>query len=304
MSEKVEIDRAHPFLMLRNPSILRDGQSFELLKLYHTDPTRSDATIEVRNRKMERSLQNLTNLSYKKLLNWEEEGLIIPFKEMENSWRRYSPMDAVWIGCIDKARSFGVSIPLLQKARESLQRVHEGFMTGSEYPALEFYVNRYELFGGKFFLLIIEDGTAIPLSLTELVGYIQEIDFYHTSYFLIDLSNIFLHVLPHFPHPFPEQHKSFVPLTMEQMVTLYHIDADKHVKEVKVKKGRNRKIAELEITKEFSADEFKAEQILHKSKDQELTTEQIRGYKTRHTQKTKLNFSKAEKALGSKSHPE
>jgi hypothetical protein len=277
------IDRADPFLLMHKPGILRDSTSFEVLKLITESRETFDDSSKAINRKGPYFTPNLTNLSYKKLQNWEKASLIFPDRNDEAGWRQYSSMDQIWIG--------------IKSLQDCTHLPH------SEYPALEFYVIRYQLIGGKSFLLILHDGRAIPLSLHELIDYLQTHDFDFNSYVIIELSMIFLKVLPLQPPVFPQKRKSYVPASLEELVMLNHIRG-KNVKSVnvKVKKGKKARnvISELEIAKKFNAAEVRPSELLNDGSDQTVTAIKRRGHVMGYEQLTTLNFSEIEKELENK----
>jgi DNA-binding transcriptional MerR regulator len=60
------------------------------------------------------------DISHREILHWEEEELIEKRNKEKESWRRYSFFEYVWLRMIKELRSFGISIPLIKKIKDSL----------------------------------------------------------------------------------------------------------------------------------------------------------------------------------------
>lgn len=63
----------------------------------------------------ERFTAKTIGLSYRVICHWSDKGIIRFSKKNENSRRRYSFVDYIWIKVVEDLRAFGVEIPVLQK---------------------------------------------------------------------------------------------------------------------------------------------------------------------------------------------
>jgi hypothetical protein len=298
------IQRDDPFLFLSSPSIIRDAQSYKILNQIYEQGNKIEEISQGLNLKRSNSTGNVPSLTYKKLQNWESEELVFPTRQ-EGGWRRYSIMDQVWIGIIEQARVFGTSLDILKNARTSLKDCTH--LPHSEYPALEFYVLRYIITNDKFFLVIFHDGTAVPLSLSELTAYLQEVDFTYNSYILIDVSAICLHTLPLRAALYRNKRQSFVGVDLGELLMLHNIRS-KNVTSVnasikKGKKGRST-IDEIITIKKFNAAEVTPSDLLKEGDDTKVTSIKKRRHVVGYEQQITLKPSDIEKLLGSKFHSE
>lgn len=299
------ITQDHSFLSLMEPNILRDSTSLALLQSIDVMQEGFDEIVRNLNKKTDRLDWSGLSVSYRKLVNWQEEGLVSPEKESNGKWRRYSIIDLVWLSCINIARNSGLPIDLLRNGKNTLQIPISGIPLPFEYPQLEFYILRYLFYSGKYVLLIMQDGKSIPLSLEEYILYIQEYDFERDSHFIIDLTNIFLKVLPRSPIKIYPPNKRYVGLSTEQILALTHLQMSSNVKEVTFKKGKNGKLAKAMVTKIFKATDVKPSDLLREGGDQVVTTIQDRGHRSLQQKKThNLSQEQRRKSPGSKNRPE
>lgn len=63
----------------------------------------------------ERFTAKTIGVSYRVICHWSDKGIIRFSKKTENSRRRYSFVDYIWIKVVEDLRGFGVEIPILQK---------------------------------------------------------------------------------------------------------------------------------------------------------------------------------------------
>lgn len=193
------------------------------------------------------------NLTYRKVANWIETGLLLPAQREEGEWKKYSILDIFWVDCIDKLRDFGLSIEILKKVRANL--MDGDMLPGSEYPSLEFYFMRYIFHREKHFLLVFSDGNAYPLSLGEYISFAQMTDFNHNDYIRIDLYTIFTRRLLGINYRLPEHEfvkETYVKVSLEELVTIHHLRSDKNTKSVTVDLNREdpkKRIKEWKIEK-------------------------------------------------------
>lgn len=63
-------------------------------------------------------------VQYRTVLHWDQQGLLEHSRE-ESEWRRYDYIQYVWIKIINDLRTFGVPIPIIEKAKtEILTRIN------------------------------------------------------------------------------------------------------------------------------------------------------------------------------------
>jgi len=60
------------------------------------------------------------NISYRKINNWQQEGLILDERDNTNDWRKFSFVDYVWIKTIYELRKIGISLKLIRNIYENI----------------------------------------------------------------------------------------------------------------------------------------------------------------------------------------
>ncbi len=238
-----------------------------------------------------------------------------PAQKEEGDWKRYSFLDNIWVGCLDAFRNLGVPIEILKKARHSL--ADTDILPESEYPALEFYLDRYVLFREKYYLLVFGDGTAFPLSLGEFISYLQIHGYENYDFVAVDLSQIFFEmflsnhdhdskkpILPPAVKYLGGQH--YAAVNMEDLVSKLYMQ-DKSVRKMTTTKRGNeeRTVEGWELEKVFA----KNEASLHELKSEKGVVDVQPIVKNKHTigytQRKKIkNLPKIRGKHGLKSHPE
>jgi DNA-binding transcriptional MerR regulator len=58
-------------------------------------------------------------VQYRTVLHWDQQGLLEHSRE-ESEWRRYDYIQFVWIKIINELRTFGVPIPIIEKAKTEI----------------------------------------------------------------------------------------------------------------------------------------------------------------------------------------
>lgn len=96
--------------------------------------------------------------SYRLINHWESNGLIEPARSEGKGWRKYSPLDVIWLSIIKNLRSFGFPIDKIHKVRESFK--HVWAKTSVPYPALEYYAAETIYRGHPTYLIIGQDGAS------------------------------------------------------------------------------------------------------------------------------------------------
>jgi DNA-binding transcriptional MerR regulator len=61
-----------------------------------------------------------TGVNYRVINHWDEKGIIRFSREKKVSNRKYSFVDFIWIKVVNELRSFGVSLPVIQKIAEEI----------------------------------------------------------------------------------------------------------------------------------------------------------------------------------------
>jgi DNA-binding transcriptional MerR regulator len=106
--------------------------------------------------------------TYSRLLNhWEKVGVLDDERKGGRGWRKYSPIDAVWINIVTELRKFNVSLRLLKAIKLFLTQ-HSDDTDYSKMPLLEIAIRGALLQKNPIFIKIFEDGVA-------LIGSYQDI---------------------------------------------------------------------------------------------------------------------------------
>ncbi|MBN3582824.1 MerR family transcriptional regulator [Algoriphagus aestuarii] len=110
----------------------------------------------------------ISDIAQSRVLNhWEKEGVINDKRDGGKGWRRYSPMEVIWIHIIMEMRKFNFSLSQLKKLKGELEGFSHLFEY-SEMPELELYV-RYTLSKPKeFYLIVYPDGSAMVAFKSEI----------------------------------------------------------------------------------------------------------------------------------------
>jgi DNA-binding transcriptional MerR regulator len=60
------------------------------------------------------------NYSARVLNHWEKEGVLNDLREGGRGWRKYSPMDRIWIQLVQRLRAFGYPLSRIKVLKENL----------------------------------------------------------------------------------------------------------------------------------------------------------------------------------------
>lgn len=94
--------------------------------------------------------------SYRNINHWESQGLLLKdVQEQENSWRKFSMVDLIWISIIAESRRLGIGITPLKRLKQILFGYYgeNGDTHYFEYCCLQVMEKR------KVSLVILQDGT-------------------------------------------------------------------------------------------------------------------------------------------------
>jgi len=107
----------------------------------------------------------LASVTYRQLNSWEDKELLTTERVEENSWRRFSIIDALWVKIIQELRAFGLSTEQIKNAKDSLTFGASKYKVAM--PILEFYTAF--AIGNKMpvLLLVFRDGVAVPTNYTQ-----------------------------------------------------------------------------------------------------------------------------------------
>lgn len=111
----------------------------------------------------------ISNVAQSRILNhWEKEGVLKDKREEGKGWRRYSPMEVIWIHIVIELREFNFPLANLIVLKSALEKLSEK-VEFSEMPELELYV-RHSLSKPKpVYLMVFPDGNGV-------VGFKKELD--------------------------------------------------------------------------------------------------------------------------------
>jgi DNA-binding transcriptional MerR regulator len=91
-------------------------------------------------------------IDLRKIYHWEKEGLL-PIKNENREWRKYSFIEYVWLKIIEQLREYKIGLEILQKVRDSLfyfdekgiSDAIERFTTDPQYSSLQSIVQANQL---------------------------------------------------------------------------------------------------------------------------------------------------------------
>jgi DNA-binding transcriptional MerR regulator len=110
----------------------------------------------------------ISNVAQSRILNhWEKEGVLKDKREQGKGWRKYSPLEVVWVHIIVELRKFNFSLANLIALKKSLGKMSDK-VEFSEMPELELYIRHTLLKPKQVFLIVFPDGNGFVVFMAEL----------------------------------------------------------------------------------------------------------------------------------------
>ena len=136
----------------------------------------------------------ISEVAQSRILNhWEKEGVLNDKRNEGRGWRRYSPMEVIWIHIVIELIKFNFSLANLIVLKSALEKLSEK-VEFSEMPELELYV-RHSLSKPKpVYLMVLPDGNGF-IGFKKELDDLKEIGFVG-SHISIDLLAILKKVFP------------------------------------------------------------------------------------------------------------
>lgn len=183
---------------------------------------------------------NQSQISYRVLNHWATMGLIEDQREEDSqSWRLFSLIDLLWIKVLLDMRAFGLSLPMLQRAKRTL-----GIGNKKEYPVLDVAVGLC-LKCQPTYIVVFDDGYA-ALATNECLEFTDAI-VGQQNYIRININRLFREIIG-------DKAKKFVPkLPMKITLRDGEIDVltaleEQGIDEITIRKQRD-KITMIDSTK-------------------------------------------------------
>lgn len=115
-----------------------------------------------------------TQITSRVINHWQSMGLIDESRESSKGWRKFSLLEAVWLGILMELRGFGFPLEMLAKVKTSLEGQYLLLpKTKRRVSFFEYYVSLALLRRMPVYLLVFSDGTAEPVYFDQLVASLQ-----------------------------------------------------------------------------------------------------------------------------------
>jgi len=136
----------------------------------------------------------ISSVAQSRILNhWEKERVLNDKREDGKGWRKYSPMEVVWIYILIEPRKFNFSLSNIIVLKNSLEKMSNK-VEFSEMPELELYV-RHTLFKPKpLYLMVYPNGDGF-VAFKDEIDQLKEFGVIG-SHISIDLLTILKNVFP------------------------------------------------------------------------------------------------------------
>lgn len=105
-----------------------------------------------------------TSITYRVMTHWGQVGLLPP-KDEDLGWRRFSLIERVWIEAVKKMRTYGIPLEVIAGACDQVMRKGR---KGLGYPNLEYFVMSAWRSQADPHIMILEDGRTDVGSMEEI----------------------------------------------------------------------------------------------------------------------------------------
>lgn len=180
-----------------------------------------------------------TGVAYRIINHWEEKGLL-PKREGDEGWRKFSYVELVWMKAISRLRKLGFPIAKIVKVKKAVMRWDKDLGT---YPVLEYFIVASRVSLLDPYIFVLSDGKAEVASSREIEAY-KDL-FQSNDAILISIKSILKELGMKVIKP-----EVLLPVSAEEKELLYAIRHEDN-NEIKVKTASHklRKIASVETTK-------------------------------------------------------
>lgn len=204
------------------------------------------------------------------LNHWEKEGLINDKRPSGKGWRMYSMMDMIWLNIISELRSFGYPLNKIKKVKESLIELFPKHKEKHELPYLEVYVALALTKRDAAYLLVFENGEALPAKHDEIVSALklQTIG----NHLKISINDILQKLFP--KKDLSPIHESSLTLSKDEFELMFLVRTGNY-ESINIKR-KNGKIEMLEATESIETDK-RITEILQKGDYQNIEIKQANG---------------------------
>lgn len=108
-----------------------------------------------------------TAVAYRVINHWEEKGLL-PKREADEGWRKFSFVEIVWLKAVSRLRKQGIPIENIARAKKGVMQWDKEERT---YPILEYYIAKALKSPIDPYVFVLPDGRATTFSSREIEDY-------------------------------------------------------------------------------------------------------------------------------------
>jgi len=151
------------------------------------------------------------NYSARVLNHWEKEGVLNDQREGGRGWRKYSPMDRIWIQLVQQLRAFGYPLSKIKVLKENLY----------DQNVLEFAVIQTGIHRIPYQLALMEDHDYL-FALVKRGSWPEDLDSPKVS-LQVEITGLLSHLYPFWSLEGDEElfEKTLVPLNEEKPAVQY-----------------------------------------------------------------------------------
>jgi|GEM_PF-5424255 len=139
----------------------------------------------------------LTGITYRSINHYQKVNLLINKKKNENSWKKFSAVELIWIGVISKLRELGVSLDTIAKVKENIFiKGRSGIIDSAKiiHGAFEYEIASAIIEKQDLFLIIFEDCTYTYQNTADKVNWFLAI-YKDQAYISIPMKSIIQKIL-------------------------------------------------------------------------------------------------------------
>jgi len=240
----------------------------EFIRFLNYFDDRNSTLFKIINEK--RNRLDKSKFTYRIINHWQKEGLISDDRPSGKGWRSYSLMDMVWLNVITELRKFGYSLEKIKLVKESLISPLINHKEKHQLPFLEVYVALALINKEPTYLLVFDNGEALPVTTKEMVNAIQ----FKTigNHIQISINNILQKIYP--KKDLKPRFKTFIKLSDEEFELMALVRTGNY--ESITIKNKDGQIERLEATEHLKADE-RITELLKSGKFQNIEIKQQGG---------------------------
>ncbi len=165
------------------------GQFFKKRLDYYASSPHSKKIADFLNQKIKHTKD--LPFTYRILNHWEEKKLIDSERPDDKGWRRFSIMDQVWLLVIQNLRDFGMPLEKIQPIKSLFtQPIDQTY----SFPLMEYYVMCALALLEPVFLIVSQNGDALPLTYEEYKPALKWVSLSH--HLQININELLKQILP------------------------------------------------------------------------------------------------------------